>query len=250
MPASSTSSTRRPCISTKSRRVAPGTTVLATNAMSEVQSAEIRTNGSVAWAVQYHPEYPLREVAAIVRRIGTRLIEEGLLRRRGRHQDLRAGSRHARPRSGLQAAGLAPRHQQERARQEAARQRGRQLDRIPGAAERGGVKRGRGIGSCAMDFSGKHVVVTGGTGALGSAVVGALLAAGASCTLSLTSTRRRRSVFHAPIRRYKLIAVAGKISPTKPTSQKFTTGFGTPGPRSTSPAALRRARSRTPTRPR
>ena len=57
--------------------LAPGTTVLATNAMSEVQSAEIRTNGSVAWAVQYHPEYPLREVAAIVRRIGTRLIEEG-----------------------------------------------------------------------------------------------------------------------------------------------------------------------------
>jgi GMP synthase (glutamine-hydrolysing) len=57
--------------------VPPGTTVLATNAMSAVQSAEIRTNGSVAWAVQYHPEYPLREIAAIVRRIGTRLIEEG-----------------------------------------------------------------------------------------------------------------------------------------------------------------------------
>ncbi|MDP2411124.1 MAG: type 1 glutamine amidotransferase [Pseudolabrys sp.] len=57
--------------------LAPGTTVLATNAMSEVQSAEIRTNGSVAWGVQYHPEYPLREVAAIVRRIGARLIEEG-----------------------------------------------------------------------------------------------------------------------------------------------------------------------------
>jgi GMP synthase (glutamine-hydrolysing) len=53
-----------------------GATVLATNAMSSVQSAEIRTNGSVAWAVQYHPEYPLREIAAIVRRIGTRLIEE------------------------------------------------------------------------------------------------------------------------------------------------------------------------------
>jgi GMP synthase (glutamine-hydrolysing) len=57
--------------------VPPGTTVLATNAMSAVQSAEIRTNGSVAWAVQYHPEYPLRELAAIVRRIGTRLIGEG-----------------------------------------------------------------------------------------------------------------------------------------------------------------------------
>src|SRR5471030_470785 len=54
-----------------------GATVLATNAMSDVQSVEIRTNGSVAWAVQYHPEYPLREIAAIVRRIGTRLIEEG-----------------------------------------------------------------------------------------------------------------------------------------------------------------------------
>jgi GMP synthase (glutamine-hydrolysing) len=55
----------------------PGATVLATNAVSDVQSAEIKTGGSVAWAVQYHPEYPLREIAAIVRRIGARLIEEG-----------------------------------------------------------------------------------------------------------------------------------------------------------------------------
>ncbi|HET9717961.1 MAG TPA: type 1 glutamine amidotransferase [Pseudolabrys sp.] len=57
--------------------IAPGTSVLASNAISDVQSAEIRTNGSVAWAVQYHPEYPLREIAAIVRRIGPRLINEG-----------------------------------------------------------------------------------------------------------------------------------------------------------------------------
>jgi GMP synthase (glutamine-hydrolysing) len=55
----------------------PGASVLATNAMSDVQSVEIRTAGSVAWGVQYHPEYPLRELAAIVRRIGTRLIGEG-----------------------------------------------------------------------------------------------------------------------------------------------------------------------------
>ncbi len=55
----------------------PGATVLATNAMSAVQSAEIRTNGSIAWAVQYHPEYPLHELAVIVRRIGTGLIAEG-----------------------------------------------------------------------------------------------------------------------------------------------------------------------------
>src|SRR5215813_13342900 len=57
--------------------IAPGTTVLATNEVSDVQSAEIKTNGSIAWAVQYHPEYPLRVIAAIVRRIGARLIEEG-----------------------------------------------------------------------------------------------------------------------------------------------------------------------------
>jgi hypothetical protein len=57
--------------------VAPGTTVLATNEVSDVQSAEIRVNGAVAWGVQYHPEYPLREIAAIVRRIGLRLIDEG-----------------------------------------------------------------------------------------------------------------------------------------------------------------------------
>jgi GMP synthase (glutamine-hydrolysing) len=57
--------------------LAPGMTVLATNTVSAVQSAEIRTKDSIAWGVQYHPEYPLREVAAIVRRIGTRLIEEG-----------------------------------------------------------------------------------------------------------------------------------------------------------------------------
>ena len=34
-----------------------------------------------------------------------------------------------------------------------------------------------------MDFSGKQIVVTGGTGALGSAVVGALLHAGAQCVV-------------------------------------------------------------------
>ena len=57
--------------------LAPGMTVLASNEVSQVQSAEIKTNGSVAWGVQYHPEYPLRELAVISRRIGTRLIAEG-----------------------------------------------------------------------------------------------------------------------------------------------------------------------------
>jgi GMP synthase (glutamine-hydrolysing) len=57
--------------------VAPGTTVLATNEVSDVQSAEIKLNGATAWGVQYHPEYPLREIATIVRRVGTNLIDEG-----------------------------------------------------------------------------------------------------------------------------------------------------------------------------
>jgi GMP synthase (glutamine-hydrolysing) len=57
--------------------LAPNMTVLASNAMSTVQSAEIKTAKGTAWGVQYHPEYPLREVAVIVRRIGPRLIEEG-----------------------------------------------------------------------------------------------------------------------------------------------------------------------------
>jgi GMP synthase (glutamine-hydrolysing) len=57
--------------------LAPGMTVLATNVVSDVQSAEIVLNGATAWGVQYHPEYPLREIAAIVRRVGPRLIGEG-----------------------------------------------------------------------------------------------------------------------------------------------------------------------------
>jgi GMP synthase (glutamine-hydrolysing) len=55
----------------------PGSRILATNAVSNVQSAEIHFNGAVAWGVQYHPEYPLREIATIVRRIGSPLIAEG-----------------------------------------------------------------------------------------------------------------------------------------------------------------------------
>jgi GMP synthase (glutamine-hydrolysing) len=57
--------------------LAPDTTVLALNAMAGVQAAEIRHNGTVAWGVQYHPEYSLKELAAIVRRTGMKLVEEG-----------------------------------------------------------------------------------------------------------------------------------------------------------------------------
>ena len=57
--------------------LAPGMQVLAANEVSQVQAAEIRVDGATAWGVQYHPEYPLREISAIVRRIGPRLIDEG-----------------------------------------------------------------------------------------------------------------------------------------------------------------------------
>jgi len=57
--------------------LAPGTTVLATNAQSAVQAAEIRAEGGVAWTVQYHPEFSLHDMAVIVRRYGRQLIKEG-----------------------------------------------------------------------------------------------------------------------------------------------------------------------------
>ncbi len=56
--------------------LAPDTTVLALNTVSGVQAAEIRCGPTIAWGVQYHPEYPLSELAAIVRRTGIKLVEE------------------------------------------------------------------------------------------------------------------------------------------------------------------------------
>lgn len=60
--------------------MAPGTTLLASNGMSEVQAVEIRAGRSVAWAVQYHPEFSFGEVAAIGAALAGRLIEEGFFR--------------------------------------------------------------------------------------------------------------------------------------------------------------------------
>lgn len=56
--------------------LAPGSTLLASNAFSTVQAIMMQTRAVTAWAVQYHPEYPLRELAAIVRRSPS-LVEEG-----------------------------------------------------------------------------------------------------------------------------------------------------------------------------
>ncbi|HEY1475780.1 MAG TPA: SDR family oxidoreductase [Pseudolabrys sp.] len=58
-----------------------------------------------------------------------------------------------------------------------------------------------------MDFSGKHVVVTGGSGALGTAVVGALLKAGATCTIPYVHEAEAQRFPHGGDPNVKLIAV-------------------------------------------
>jgi NAD(P)-dependent dehydrogenase (short-subunit alcohol dehydrogenase family) len=58
-----------------------------------------------------------------------------------------------------------------------------------------------------MDFSNKHVVVTGGTGALGTAVVGGLLAAGATCTVPYLHEAEAQRFPYKDNAKVKLIAV-------------------------------------------
>jgi NAD(P)-dependent dehydrogenase (short-subunit alcohol dehydrogenase family) len=58
-----------------------------------------------------------------------------------------------------------------------------------------------------MDFSSKHIVVTGGTGALGIAVVGRLLAGGAMCTVPYRDEAEAQRFPHKDNANVKLIAV-------------------------------------------
>jgi GMP synthase (glutamine-hydrolysing) len=60
--------------------LAPGGTLLASNEVTRIQTAEIRHDGGVFWGVQYHPEIPLCEVAAALRRQASDLIEHQLAR--------------------------------------------------------------------------------------------------------------------------------------------------------------------------
>lgn len=69
-----------------------------------------------------------------------------------------------------------------------------------------------------MDFSGKHVVITGGTGALGSAVVGALLEAGAQCHVPYRTTEEAGRFTHRQNDRVTLypgIELADEVSVEK-----------------------------------
>ncbi|WP_088344386.1 MULTISPECIES: type 1 glutamine amidotransferase [Rhodomicrobium] len=56
----------------------PDITVTATNAMTQVQAAEIRHAGGVFWGVQYHPEYHFADIAAVIERYGERLLADGV----------------------------------------------------------------------------------------------------------------------------------------------------------------------------
>jgi NAD(P)-dependent dehydrogenase (short-subunit alcohol dehydrogenase family) len=57
-----------------------------------------------------------------------------------------------------------------------------------------------------MDYSNRHVVITGGTGTLGTAVVSALLAAGAVCHVPYTDEQQALRFPHRDKERVKLIA--------------------------------------------
>ncbi|MGA7808720.1 type 1 glutamine amidotransferase [Bradyrhizobium sp.] len=58
-------------------RLPQGAIATARNAMSDVQAAEIRVGQGVFWGVQYHPEYNLHDVAAVIRRYGQALVIKG-----------------------------------------------------------------------------------------------------------------------------------------------------------------------------
>ncbi len=56
----------------------PTARVLARNADTPVEAAEIRHGNGTFWGVQYHPEISLAEVAASLRRQASDLVDEGL----------------------------------------------------------------------------------------------------------------------------------------------------------------------------
>lgn len=71
-----------------------------------------------------------------------------------------------------------------------------------------------------MDFSGRNVVITGGTGALGTAVVGALLEAGAYCIVSFVHLSEAQRFAHREHERVKLVAV-NDLSDEPPVSKLY-----------------------------
>ena len=67
-----------PCIHGDEVEALPAdASVLATNATSDVQAAEIHHDGGMFWGIQYHPEYSLNEITAIMHRYKPTLLAEG-----------------------------------------------------------------------------------------------------------------------------------------------------------------------------
>lgn len=69
----------------------PGATLLAGNAVTQVQAAEINHDRGVFWGVQYHPELALREIAIAIAAQADDLVDAGLAERRDDVEVLAAG---------------------------------------------------------------------------------------------------------------------------------------------------------------
>ena len=54
--------------------------VLASNALTPVQAAEMTHEGGTFWGVQYHPEFSLTQTASILRRMTVLMADEGFAR--------------------------------------------------------------------------------------------------------------------------------------------------------------------------
>ena len=99
-----------------------------------------------------------------------------------------------------------------------------------------------------MDYRDRHVIVTGGTGALGTAVVGALVEAGAICHVPyvVAAEAERFALRGHAQRQARRIA---RASPTRTTSRASMAACRSCGPRSIWSAASPWRRSPRPTRP-
>jgi GMP synthase (glutamine-hydrolysing) len=58
----------------------PGAVVLAGNDHSAIQAIAYDDDAHSFWGVQYHPEYDLKQMAALFSRAATRMVEDGLVR--------------------------------------------------------------------------------------------------------------------------------------------------------------------------
>ena len=95
-----------------------------------------------------------------------------------------------------------------------------------------------------MNFESRDVVITGGTGGLGQAVVGALLEAGATCHVPYIA---ERDLQHFPHRDHPKVRLARDVDLVREdVVASFYKQCRTSGPRSISPAVSRHCRSPTP----